>query len=409
MELSKVLISDLYLEVAGGKCNVPTIRKFYQEVNSGVSLLPVEDYDSVTLISPVGHGTHFLTISSYLLCISLSQKINKINLIVTKEWDRFKSNPDISNKGMRDEFLSNIKQACEFYRIPVDFILGKVSFSVASQVCDISENLNHVVVKFKGANPLYSNFLMNKEIFCKRPVVTATFSSFVKSCSFSDIVLVRDKFLDSKQCRYFTTPTCMPAKRKLSNKDRINVLCSVYSGERIRESLNRLTPVEWRYFYEFIRNNDLSIYFVGLDSVDKTKDVFPDYFKSLLGTMIFLNGKMDLTALYESVDVFFTLPNAFGGGNGARQAINQGVLVLAIDDENSDISKLVRDGAIYSSFEELLKAIQDLLVGRSKFDAFLEKQIDYYNDSENIFYKSIVFEGIISESFSFFKERKSLI
>jgi len=368
--------------------------------NLDIDLCEKSNFDSntISMLTPRFDGTHMYTVSSYAVSLAIQKKVEKVRIILTNEWSAYRPKSVIQPTVMQTRFIEFVSDILIYKGYSTSSIIKKMSFVSLAFSDEINQYLDAPVIVFKGYSSRFSCFLAEKSIYDSRPVVCATFSSKVLSNDYSDLILIRSEKTNHKQVE-FSVPTCFYAKEKSKLNDKGIKVCSVYSGDRIYKGFLNFSEENWSDICRFLdSSSDNQWHFVGSNNVGQAISVLPKKALEYLGTQIFIEGRVDLFDFYKNMDVIVPMFNINGGGNGARIALNQGVVIMAVSDIGSDISNLIESRNRYKNFNSLINELLSFSEEPSRFQTYAKKIFRDSRESSDIENKGKVLLSTINRA-----------
>ena len=160
------------------------------------------------------NNQHSRVILNHIKLFLLLPEVSCINLVSTSElksknWLRLDD-----NKFKERSILKRIKSKSVLNKLNKEF-LDKVNYFLAPKSDQIFDLLGDIIFRTEGAGKNFTHFMYLKAIFLLKPVVTITFSSYVKRNVYSDIILSRNSEDLSPQ----EVPYTLPVSIDFSDKD----------------------------------------------------------------------------------------------------------------------------------------------------------------------------------------------
>jgi hypothetical protein len=184
------------------------------------------------------------------------------------------------------------------------------------------------------------------------------------------------------------------------------VIATILGGKRILNTLSKYSTNELNIFIDFINNNNVVWYLIGLDS-ERGLFILSDKLRALIESkkIVILKYKTSIDEFLVDVDIYCHLPKLIGGGGSALTALNKKTVLIC--DSSSDVARILEDKYIYDNFQAYFKNLEELTNNTEKRVETMIAQNLYLNRySENEVYE-ITSKKMKKATALFYKHKQS--
>jgi hypothetical protein len=145
---------------------------------------------------------------------------------------------------------------------------------------------------------------------------------------------------------------------KFKKQDLPVIIATILEGNRIVNTINSYSTSELNIFIDFIKNNNVIWYLIGLQS-EKVSNLSIK-FAALVESkkIVMLKFKISIDEFLLGVDIYCHLPKLIGGGGISSKALKRKAVLIC--DSNSDAARKLEDKYIYDDFQIYFQKLEEL-------------------------------------------------
>ncbi|SEQ95568.1 hypothetical protein SAMN03080615_03384 [Amphritea atlantica] len=330
----------------------------------------------VTVLSSIVRpdSEHMGVILNHAVPLVLAGEKVSIVLMAEMEWPSWRKQ---AGEAFREKFTRALveyldKSALDY--LNKELVCSELRIFVSPRPNILASLLCENVIRFEGVARFRCSNVYAKDILNKCNVTTVLFSSAVADVKYTDRVLVRHENPLERQISFHPPIRIKPDSDRVFNMTSfggIKKLISVYSSNRISHGLSNLTDNDWCGLEKlFTKYPYLSWTLIGAADVTVAYEAIPDSVPSFVRERILIMGVSSLDTVYRSDNVILALPGIPGAGGVGISSLKHGMLVLTIDDMQSDLNNLVPESLRFANMEMIFKKIAEINSGQDVSDYF---------------------------------------
>jgi hypothetical protein len=146
---------------------------------------------------------------------------------------------------------------------------------------------------------------------------------------------------------------------KFKENDEAVVIATILGGKRILNGLSRYSRKELNIFIDFIENNNVVWYLIGVDNENALRGLSKELNVLIeRNKIVVLKFKTSIDEFLVDVDIYCHLPLFVGGGGIASMALRNKTVLIC--DSYSDVARRLEDQYIFDDFKVFFKNLEEL-------------------------------------------------